>query len=130
MNNILFKINKLLEDRKVKKTDLSKNMKCSRATVYNYLDGKSPLTVDFLIDVCNYFNVPMSYFFNDKPATGGNSVQIGHNNVAGNVSGSNNNINYSADQCRHELEMLRELLQAKEHIIELLNEQIKGLRKK
>jgi len=125
------KIINLYKSKRITQQELAEAIGMSKTNINQILIGKTEPKISTIEKIAEYFNVPVAYFFDDNSSTGGNnSVQIGKNNVAGNISGSNNKISVSADQCRHEVEMLRELLKAKEHIIELLNEQIKSMRKK
>jgi transcriptional regulator with XRE-family HTH domain len=69
INTILHNINKLLDDKNLNRTKISVDMKLNRTTLYNYLDGKTPMPVEFLMNLCAYLNIPVSNVLNENAAT-------------------------------------------------------------
>jgi len=118
--NIVQKINKLLEERNVKKNDFYTATGTNRMTISNYLNEKTSPTIATLGKIAAYFNVPIKYFFDDEN-TSSNSSCIGHI-----VTGTGNMAkgNIKLIQCQQEISMLKERLKDKEELIAVLKKLI------
>jgi transcriptional regulator with XRE-family HTH domain len=110
--SIGFIISKLIEDKNVKKTQLSKYLDVARNTLDDYLSEKTYMTTEKLEKTAKFFGVPVSYFFEDPP--NGNITQKGKGNTAS-IYG-----NISLSDCQKEVEHLRVLLEEKERLIQVL----------
>lgn len=66
INSILLKINALIHDRNLTRAKLSRDLNINRGTLYNILDGKSDLTVEFIYGCANYFKLPVGYFITEN----------------------------------------------------------------
>ncbi|MDR0385496.1 MAG: helix-turn-helix domain-containing protein [Prevotellaceae bacterium] len=62
-----FKMSKLIEDRDVRKIELSKHLGVARNTLDDYLSEKTYMTSDKIEKVAKFFNVPVGYFFDESP---------------------------------------------------------------
>ncbi|MDR1554199.1 MAG: helix-turn-helix transcriptional regulator [Prevotellaceae bacterium] len=115
------KINKLIFERKVKKKDFYTYLGISKQTLEDYLNEKTSMTVSTLKKVAEYFNVPVSYFFDDENKSQ-NNTGVGHI-VSGFGSSAQGDITLS--QFQQEVDMLKERIKDKEEIIILLKKQLK-----
>lgn len=64
MSTIVYKINKLLEDKKVSKTDFAKAIGVNRDTVYNFTDDS--IKVSLLLKISDFLGVSVDYFFSKE----------------------------------------------------------------
>lgn len=91
-------------------------------SMYNllYKEGTT-CKVDLLERIASYFNVPVSFFFDDEAqnaiATGNVIAVAGNNNVAGNVTMGDNTA-----VLQERVTMLEKLLEEKERTIKILME--------
>ena len=129
-NNLGLKIRELLKLKRVSQKELSQAISISQTGLQGILKNNST-SVKTLNNIANYFNVPIEYFLNeiDNKNNISNSINIGKNNVTGNIKGHNNNLHVTLDQCRHEVELLKDRLKDKDVVIQSLKEQIKLLNK-
>lgn len=110
-------INKLLEERNIKKKDLVLAINGNNSTIESIINGNP--TVKTLEKVADYFDVSMDIFFErTKPVI---------NNNIGTVNGNWNRIqqsgqmNITEEQINSELSHLHTLLAEKEKMIEMLH---------
>lgn len=69
IEHILLNINKIIIDKNLNRSKISKDLNINRTTLYNYLDNKTSLSVEFLIKICDYLNVNVSSVLNEKTNT-------------------------------------------------------------
>jgi transcriptional regulator with XRE-family HTH domain len=111
-------ITKLMEEKNVRKIDLSRYLKVARNTLNDYLEERTFMTTDTLEKLAKFFNVSVGYFFNEENTSpcasinaSNHSVALGNHSVAGNIS---------LIDCQKELEHLRKILEEKERTIQIL----------
>jgi hypothetical protein len=89
----------------------------ARNTLDDYLYEKTCMATDTLEKLARFFKVPVSYFFDENSSpnnyinANNHSVALGNNSVTGDISLSN---------CQKELEHLKQLLEEKERLIQVL----------
>lgn len=69
IEHILLNINKIIVDKNLNRSRISKDLNINRTTLYNYLDNKTSLSVEFLINICDYLNVNVSSVLNETTNT-------------------------------------------------------------
>jgi transcriptional regulator with XRE-family HTH domain len=83
--SISLKLSKIIFEKKVKKKDLYTYLGISKQTLDDYLSEKTSMTVATLEKIASYFNVPVSYFFDEKEQSTatikGNKNQVGNGNI-------------------------------------------------
>ncbi len=126
MKNYLLKINKLLEDKKITKIELSELIGKNKNTVSNYFTERTKIDVETIIKIAKVLNVPVSYFFDDPVNSGVNNHIVGNNNInntQGSVITKNNEIDklkIKLESCQELVDELRQRLVDKDELIELL----------
>ena len=118
MQDILLKIRRLQEGKKITIKEFSKLIGVSSQTIYDYYNGKTSLSIKNLIKIAKAFDIPVSYFFeegdNSKKIIGnGNQVNTGINN-------SNNKTGADCSIYIQEIEYLKQQIKDKQEIINLL----------
>jgi transcriptional regulator with XRE-family HTH domain len=111
-------ISKLMNERNVRKSELSRGLDVARNTLDDYLEERTFMKTDTLEKLAKFFNVSVGYFFNEENASpcasinaNNHSVALGNHSVTGNIS---------LIDCQKELEHLREILEEKERTIQIL----------
>ncbi|MDR0571649.1 MAG: helix-turn-helix domain-containing protein [Rickettsiales bacterium] len=111
---ISLKISELIFKKKTKKKDLYTYLGISKQTLEDYLSEKTSMTVVTLRKIATYFNVPISYFFDENKQSEmnikGNKNQVGNGNVI-------------IEAQANEIEHLKRLLSEKERTIQILMKQ-------
>lgn len=69
IEHILLKINKIIIDKNLNRSKISKDLNINRTTLYNYLDNKTSLSVEFLINICDYLNINVSSVLDETTNT-------------------------------------------------------------
>lgn len=72
IEHILLKINKIIIDKNLNRSKISKDLNINRTTLYNYLDNKTSLSVEFLINICDYLNINVSSVLDETTNTQNN----------------------------------------------------------
>ena len=107
--SISLKLNEIILQRKTRKVDLYNHLGISKKTLDDYLSEKTSMTVATLGKIAAYFNVPVTYFFDEKEPLGtnikGSKNQVGNGNIIIDTS---------------EIEHLKQLLTEKERTIQIL----------
>ncbi len=116
-----FKIRELCSERKVSLKELSSRVDITQNGLQSILNNNTT-SIDTLLKICNYFNVPIGYFFEEMPAVG---YAHGIQQVA-NGNGNNQviNLSHEIDVLKKEIEGLKKELAAKNDLIDVL----RGLR--
>jgi len=70
MESIVLKIKSLIKSKGKSISEIAKALNLSRPTVYNILNERSVLSVEFLFNISNFLNVPVSSFFSDDDSLG------------------------------------------------------------
>ncbi len=116
----LLNINNLLEQKKVNKEKFCYEIGLKKQTFYNYLNKKTKMPVEVLIDIASYFNVSVGYFFGESGA-----------NVNGskNIVGNGNNISVVLDSKQKEIEGKNREIEGKNRELALKDKIIEMLEK-
>ena len=93
--------------------------------------SRNDIKLSTLTKIAEYFNVPITYFFDENSPVTNNVVHNnnGSNYIHGNVSGDGNNLNIGQNDCKKELLHLKEILAMKEEMIDMQRTLIKTLQK-
>lgn len=130
MNNMLLKIKNKMSEKNLTQKIIAQKMNKTEQTIRNYLSGRTKLEVDILIDFAKILQVPVSYFFDeaaaDQQAPSKNNIIIN-----GGTNPQNNTINIKISEqpkeienLKKEIEYLKQLLQQKDEIINLLKKNL------
>jgi transcriptional regulator with XRE-family HTH domain len=106
-------IENLMSERKVKKINLYNYLGIAKNTLNDYLTGRTSMTVEMVQKIADFFKVPISYFFEDTPK--GNITPKGGEGSAMAVYG-----HASTGDTQKEVEHLKQLLEEKERLIQVL----------
>jgi len=122
MEDISVKIKALQNKEKLTTKEFSKQIGVSPQAIYDYYSGKTQISVKILKTIADFFNVPISYFFEEREnqEISKKIIQNGHVN---NVGGQNNNYNANdakLQACERENELLKQQIVDKEKIIKML----------
>jgi transcriptional regulator with XRE-family HTH domain len=108
--SISLNLRRIIFEKKSKKKDLYNYLGISKQTLEDYLSEKTSMTVATLEKIATYFNIPVSYFFDEKEQSGtnikGSKNQVGNGNVI-------------IETQANEIEYLKKLLAEKERTIQL-----------
>lgn len=112
------KISELIERERVKKVTIYNYVDLSKTQFDNIINGNSIPRGDTLERIADFFKVPIDTFFERKIET--SSTTIGHH-----VNGNGNNVigDIALNECKKEIEHLKELLAEKERTIQILMKQ-------
>ena len=64
--NIGLKINELIEKKKFSINELCSELNISRTSFYNYINNEREIPLSTLIKLCESFNIPFSFFYEDS----------------------------------------------------------------
>jgi len=124
-------ISKLKELRKANKVTEKQLATACGMTVNGLrsIISRNDIKLSTLTKIAEYFNVPITYFFDENMQVTNNVVHNsnGNNIVHGNVSGEGNNIGIGQNEYKKEFEHLKEILALKEEMIEMQRTLIKNL---
>ena len=119
----ILKINNLIDVKKITQVELAILIKKNKHTVGNWLNEKTKLDVDSLIEIAEVLHVHPSVFFKDEEIH--SQINGNYNNI-GNGHGNNITIN----TLEKEVENLKERIADKERIIQEKERTIEILIKK
>ena len=117
-------LKQILRDKGITLKSVLKNIGMNEQSYYTAIKSNT-LRISHLFAIAQYLNIPISYFFGEKPS-GGNIIQN-----TGVVNGSHINIQQTIahnKELAHENELLREKVKALEKQIDLLNQMIEILK--
>lgn len=114
------KIIKLLEERQITKKSLFEYMRTSASGLDSIIKNCNP-TAEKIEQIANFFQIPIDYFFDRE--------DIIYTNIGHHINGNGNKVSgdITLSECQKEIQHLRELLQAKDEIIESKNKLIEAL---
>lgn len=112
------KIRELCAEKRISLKELSEKIDITQNGLQSILNNNTT-SIDTLLKVCNYFNVPVGYFFNEIPSIG--YYNQGIQQIA-NGDGNNQviNLSHEIDVLKKENEGLKNELRAKNELIEVL----------
>ena len=119
------KIKELLRTKNIVYLKVAELTEISLNTVKNYLNGKTPMTVDFLEKIAEITNVSISYFFEENKTE---LSILGNKNIVGNknIIAKKSNINIDDNsKLQHKIELLEQEITHLKEIIEILKNQNK-----
>lgn len=123
--DILLKIKRLLDSEKKTITEVAKELRVNRGTIYSWGNATYP-KVDQLVKLAQVYDVPITYFFEEE----NQHSQSIHGN--GNVAAVNSHVTVPSDNKELEISHLKALVEEKEkriqdkdRMIELLSSQLK-----
>ncbi len=116
---VIRQLDKLMQARKLTQKDVANIINVSQNAISNIIK-RGDLKVSQLNKIAKYFNVPVSYFF-EESGTGGNIVQTAN----GNGNGNNQNIALQ-NQCSELQQKVNEL---NEQVIKCQEELIQYIKK-
>ncbi len=118
------RLKKLIEKKRITQKEIAKYIGLSENAFSTALK-KGDFKISMLEKICEYINVPVSYFFEEESGTSPNKqITNGNGNVqmngVNNGSIKLNNAKHEIDKLKAELSGCREQLKLKDEIIELL----------
>ncbi len=121
----LLKIKQLIKRRGFTYKEFAKEINVSEQTIVNWLKGHVKLSIDALEKIAAYFDVPISYFFDEGGNISGSIVNNG--NISNNNVGS---IQITLAKKENEIELLKTKLEACEKENATLRELIDVLKER
>lgn len=119
------RINELVEICGISPEALSKNMKKGKSTVYNYLNGTTPPSVEFLLALIEQTKCNGHWLLTgigDKFGKDGDINQVGN----GNIGKNNGHIILTVAECVQKVKGLEAMIEKQEKEIEFLREIVKS----
>ena len=109
-------ISDLIEKKRAKKVDVYTYAGITKATLDNIIKGTSIPNCTTIERIADFFGVPIDSFFNRESSV----LNIGYT-----INGNGNNVSgdIQLHECQKEIEHLKELLQEKERLIQVLMKQ-------
>jgi len=80
-NDILLTINTLIESNKLDKSDVADGTGISRSTLYNYLKGQTPLTLENYIKICKFLKIEPSTLFPESKKREQSGIDVAFDNL-------------------------------------------------
>ena len=120
MIDIIYKINKLINEGGITKTKLSEDLGVERKTLNSWCKTTEPKLKD-LVKIANYFNLPITYFFDENENSKGKEIHttIGDRNIS-HVQGNVSVQEKSCEEKDKEIEYLKKIIADKELMIKIL----------
>jgi len=120
VKSYILKINKLIDVKKITNIELADLIKKNKHTVGNWLNEKTKLDVDSLIEIAHVLEVHPSVFFKDdenNPCIKGNYNNIGNGNGNSIII---NNLEKEVENLKERIADKERIIQEKERTIEIL----------
>ncbi len=123
----LQKIKKLVKLKKLTYKEFANEIGVTEQTVHNWFQNRTKISIDQLEKIASYFEVPVSYFF-DESGSNINSV-VNNGNISNNkIVGSNIQITLAKKE--NEIELLKAKLESCQNENKTLRELIDVLKEK
>ena len=123
----LQKIKKLVKIKKLTYKEFANEIGVTEQTVHNWFQNRTKISIDQLEKIASYFEVPVSYFF-DESGSNINSV-VNNGNISNNkIVGSNIQITLAKKE--NEIELLKAKLESCQNENKTLRELIDVLKEK